>query len=122
MSDEIQTFRALLLQGISLSQQSSYARRAPARAAIPFLERARTGLRALVARDGRNAVGWRLLSQAEECLLNYPAAIECLQNGIELTGYADNKERKRLALLKQVQVEWLDSPCRPMSWLPWDGS
>jgi hypothetical protein len=113
MSNEVQPLREMLLKGIKLSMQSSLARRKPAPAATPFLEQARTGLKALTTQDGRNAVAWRLLSQAEECLLNYSAAVKCLETAIELTGYTGNKERKRLALLKESLSERARFPLSP---------
>src|SRR6185312_916452 len=70
--------RSLLLKGIRESKQSSYGRRAPAASAVPILAAARAGLREFVENSGLSAEAWRLLSQVEECLLNYSEARICL--------------------------------------------
>jgi tetratricopeptide (TPR) repeat protein len=112
MNDELLSLRAKLLRGITLSKQSSYARRSPDRRALPLLEEARAGLRAVVEQSTTNSGAWRLLSQAEECLMNYREAISCLETAMELSQARSTKDLKRLTLLKQSLKEW---ECLPLS-------
>jgi tetratricopeptide (TPR) repeat protein len=113
MPEELQALRGLLLQGIKRSKQGSYARRSPAQAAIHFLEEARHGLKELVKSEEHNAEAWRILSQAEECLLNYGEAIVCLEKAMALAIRRSRDDLKRLALLKESFAEWNKLPLSP---------
>ena len=64
--------------------QGSYERRAPAKKAVPFLLDARGGLRKYVKENDQDVEAWRLLSQAEECLLSYTPARTSLENATAL--------------------------------------
>jgi hypothetical protein len=105
-ADELHTLRETLLQGIRMSKQGSYARRSPAPASVKYLRDACQGLRELVKRDEKNIEAWRLLSQAEECLLNYREAIACLEEAMFVANQRSKQDLKRLALLKQSFAEW----------------
>lgn len=100
-----------LIQGQKLSMQGGYHRRAPAKKAIPYLLSARRGLKLYVKQNTDNTLAWRLLSQAEEYLLNYNAALFSLEKVIELGG--DRKDLKRLAMLKEYGVKWQDLNMSP---------
>jgi hypothetical protein len=113
MSEDLGGLREVLLHGIRLSMQGSYARRRPAKRAIPILEDGRRRLRRFVQDDPSNAEAWRLLSQAEECLLNYPEGIRCLEHAITLSKTRSKKDLKRLALLKAAATEWRNLPLNP---------
>jgi hypothetical protein len=54
-----------------------------------------------------------LLSQAEECLLNYRQAIECLEKSLAITGTRDRRSLKRLAQLRGYLAEWSALPLTP---------
>ena len=60
-----------------------------------------------------SAEAWQLLSQAEECLLNYGQAITYLQKAISLSGRRDRRSLKRLALLRESLAEWSALPLSP---------
>ncbi|HEV3079068.1 MAG TPA: hypothetical protein VGY66_04790 [Gemmataceae bacterium] len=90
--------------------QCSLGRRAPTTKSIPLLETARDGLRRLLEKDRTNAEAWQLLSQAEECLLNYQEAITSLEQAKRLNGSRTKKDLKRLALLKESCGYWQDFP------------
>jgi hypothetical protein len=60
-----------------------------------------------------SAEAWRLLSQAEECLLNYRQAVVCLEKAISLSGKRDKRMLKRLALLRESLSEWSALPLTP---------
>ncbi|MBN8253617.1 DUF2695 domain-containing protein [Priestia flexa] len=96
-----------LLQGQQLAMQGSYQRRAPTKKAIPYLLKARKELKDFVNSYPTNAQAWRLLSQAEEYLLNYSDAILTLQKAINLD-QKDKKDLKRLAKLKEYGGQWED--------------
>lgn len=103
---ELQELKATLLRGVRLSKQTSYERRAPAKAAVPFLRQARDGLRDYVAANANDREGWQLLSQAEETLLDYQAARVALEKAMQLTAKRDKRDLKRLAMLRELTEEW----------------
>ena len=103
--DKLNELQEQLIQGQKLSMQGSYQRRAPAKEAIPYLLNARKGLNEYVKQNADNTLAWRLLSQAEEYLLNYNAALYSLHKVIEL-GVKDRKDLKRLAMLKEYGGQW----------------
>jgi tetratricopeptide (TPR) repeat protein len=110
----LSALREILLRGIKSSMQTSYARRSPESSAVPHLQKARAGLRHFVEINPTSAEGWRLLSQAEECLLNYNEAIASLERALSLTDQKKNhKDLKRLALLKAARSEWHDLSLSP---------
>jgi hypothetical protein len=105
--------RQVLVEGQRRSMQGSYERRAPARKAIPYLIEARAGLRQYVEANGKDAEGWRLLAQAEECLLNFEGARQCLEKAVALAGKSDKKDLKRMVLLKEYQAKWSELALSP---------
>ena len=104
--------RKLLQEGQRQSGQGSGQRRSPAKDAVPYLLEARSGLRRYVEAAPDDAAGWRALGQAEECLLNYAAARECLERAISLSG-SDRRDLKRLVALRETEREWLDLSLTP---------
>jgi hypothetical protein len=68
--------------------------------------RARSGLREFTIENDTNAEGCRLLSQVEECLLNYSAARLSLERAMSLSGRKGKKDMKRLALLNEYENQW----------------
>ena len=109
----LEELRRILIEGQRRSKQGSYMRRSPASAAIPFLLVARSGLRAYVREYDTNAESLRLLSQAEECLLNYSAARQSLERAISLSVQKDKKDMKRLALLIEHENQWTELGLTP---------
>ncbi len=93
--------------------QGSYERRVPAKKAVPFLLDARGGLREYLREHGEDVTGWRLLCQAEECLLSYSMARAALERAMSLTGKPDKKDMKRLALLKEYESKWAQVSLAP---------
>jgi tetratricopeptide (TPR) repeat protein len=110
--DNLNDLQNQLIQGQKISMQGSYQRRAPAKKAIPYLLSARKGLNEYVKQNADNVLAWRLLSQAEEYLLNYNAALYSLQKVIEL-GVNDRKDLKRLAMLKEYGGQWQELNMSP---------
>jgi tetratricopeptide (TPR) repeat protein len=109
----LEQYAGLLRTGLRLSQQGSYHRREPDAKARPYLADARDGLRELSAEDPTNAGAWRLLSQAEEALLDYGAAIDALQRALCLSETRNKRDLKRLALLREALSEWTALPLEP---------
>ncbi|MEK5389699.1 DUF2695 domain-containing protein [Margalitia sp. FSL K6-0131] len=103
--DRLNELKDILIKGQQLSMQGSLQRRAPSKKAVPLLLSARQGLKEFVIENSNNALAWRLLSQAEECLLNYKEAIICQEKTMEL-GHRERKDLKRLALLKEYGGKW----------------
>lgn len=106
MTQEIVELRESLIEAQKLSGQSSYERRAPNKKAMPVLLKARQGLLKFVDVNPTSAEGWRLLSLAEECLLNYPAAEASLQKAIQTSGSPEKRDLKKLALLREYKAKW----------------
>ena len=107
MINDINELRLLLIEAQKLSGQSSYERRSPNKKAMPVLLRARAGLSKYVESNPASVEGWRLLSLAEECLLNYPAAETSLEKAIGLSsGSPDRRDLKKLVLLREYKVKW----------------
>jgi hypothetical protein len=96
----------LLHEGRTRSKQLSYERRAPAVAAVPYLSQARDGLRQVVEAEPGNVEAWRLLSQAEELLLDYSNAGLALEKALALDSCRDRGDLQKLALLRECQEWW----------------
>lgn len=111
-TQDLHELEATLIEGLKRSKQGSYQRRKPDKAAIPFLMKARKSLREYVQRDPGDAKAWRLLSQAEEALLNYPAAKKALERVLK-QGASDRRDLKRMALLKEYSARWDDLGLTP---------
>ncbi|MFC7371922.1 DUF2695 domain-containing protein [Fictibacillus iocasae] len=109
---ELSEWQETLKKGQMLSMQGSYRRRRPDKEAVPYLLHAREGLKEYTAEHLDNQLAWCLLSQAEECLLNYRAAIECMQRVLEL-GKKDKKDLKRFAMLKEYGGQWKELDLQP---------
>jgi|SRR5215470_10804112 len=106
MGHNLQELSELLRDGLKRSKQGSCERRAPAKAALPYLRLARRGLRALVEQRPGDARAWRLLSEAEEALLDYRNARAALEKALSLETERGNKSLKRLYLLREYEAKW----------------
>ncbi len=106
--DELNRLIEVLRRGQAMSGQGSYARRAPAERALPHLTEARAGLKAFVRVHAGDVEAWRLLAQAEEALLNYPAARAALEKAVQLMDHHDRRDLKKLALLREYEAQWAD--------------
>lgn len=113
MVADLGQLRDALRQGQRLSGQISLERRAPAAKAVPYLKTARDGLRQYVADTPTSVAAWRLLAEAEECLLDYGAALRALQKAIELSGKRDRRDVKKLVFLQQADGKWADLGLTP---------
>ncbi|HGA0700124.1 DUF2695 domain-containing protein [Bacillus cereus] len=101
--DNLEVLKSELIKGQKLAMQGSYERKEPSKKAIPYLLKVKKGLYEYIKLDSDNALAWRLLSQCEECLLNYQSAITSLQKVMSLNG-GNKKDLKKLALLKEYNV------------------
>ena len=106
MAERLSELRNTLISGMRMSMQRSLERRAPAKTSLPLLQKARAGLREFVNTHPENADAWRLLSQAEECFLNYRQAVHCLEKVLSLASPRNKRDLKRLALLKESLSGW----------------
>ena len=106
MDENLRELSALLREGQKRSPQTSHRRRAPDAAAVCCLQRARDDLRALVETETDNAAAWRLLSQAEEALLDYPKARTALEKVLALAVGANKRDLKKLAMLREHGLWW----------------
>jgi len=113
--DDLDHLRTMLVEGIKRSGQGSYERRAPAEEAVPYLLEVRTGLRAHLVRQPEDSAAWRLLSQAEECLLHYPAAVHALEAALRQSPQRERKDLQRLALLKEYATKWQEVHLDPQA-------
>jgi hypothetical protein len=104
--------RALTL-GMRVSGQGTYARRAPKKDSISHFDKSRSLLLAILKNDPLDQDALLMMSQLEECLLNYPKAIEYLKKAFEAGKKCTNKDLKRLTLLRSNLVEWRDLSLTP---------
>jgi len=102
----LQELRDALRQGMGMSMQRSYERRAPAAESLPILRKARDGLHQFVEGFPTNAEAWRLLSQAEESLLDFRQATACLEKAMEVAGTRSKSDLKRLVRLNEHAQAW----------------
>jgi hypothetical protein len=101
---DLDALETLLREGLRLSGQGSFRRRAPAPAALPPLTKARAGLRRHVKSHPDDVRALRLLALAEEALLAYPLARAALERAVALGG-GDRRDLKRLAMLRLAETE-----------------
>src|SRR5262245_53606542 len=108
MNDELAALRRDLIHGMQLSMQGSYQRRAPAAQSVPYLIEVRGRLRKYARDNPVEAEAWRLLSQADECMLDYAAAIHHLERAMALMPKKDKPDLKRLAMLQSSYAGWAE--------------
>ncbi len=113
--NELQRIRETLINGLRLSKQGSYSRRAPAAEAVPFLRAACAELSQLIQQQPNNAEAWKLLALGFEAQLDYRRAVDALQKYLELVPNAPKEDRKRLALCRQYLQEWKSLSLAPES-------
>jgi tetratricopeptide (TPR) repeat protein len=89
-----------------LCGQGSFERRAPRKAALPYLREARNGLTEFVRKNPDHAEAWRALSAAEEALLHYPAAVKALERAIALGPERERRDLKKMVLLRECAEKW----------------
>ena len=109
----IAELRALLISAQRLTGQSSYERRAPSPKSVPALLAVKSEIKAFLAANPGNAEAYRLLSMAQECLLNYPAARSSLETALSLAEQRNPKDLKHLALLREYEAKWNKFPFTP---------
>ncbi len=95
----LDALEAILRKGQRESMQGSYERRLPAAESLPSLEESRMGIRGYLNEFPDNVRALRLLSEVEETLLNYPAAVTLLERAMELEGRRTKKDLKRITVL-----------------------
>ena len=106
MENGLSQIRQTVMDGIRLSKQSSYGRRAPALEALPSFEEARSQLHDFVRSHPDSREGWVLLAHTEECLLHFSEARRCLEQAMKLSGTRSRSDLKKLALYTEMEKEW----------------
>jgi tetratricopeptide (TPR) repeat protein len=102
----IPELRDRLVKAQRMSGQSSYERRAPSAQSVPAFLAVEADLHGFLQQHPDNAEAWRLLSLAQECLLNYQGAVASLERATRLSAKRDPRDLKRLALLREQQAKW----------------
>lgn len=110
---ELSEIRRELVATMRLSGEGSYARRQPKKKFVPQFIAIVARLHSFLHTNTENAPAWDLLSLTEECLLNYHESARCLQRALDLCGQMSNRDRKRLARLKEYQRFWEVVPLSP---------
>lgn len=64
-------------------------------------------MRLIAERHSGNTQAWRLLSQAEEALLNYRDARIALEKVLAAEGGGDRRDLKKLASLREHEAWWI---------------
>ena len=103
---KLHELRGAVVQGLKATGQLSYRRRGPNKESIPFLLHTITRLQEYIHRIPEDGEAWRLLSLAEEALLNFGAAAAWLRRVGQLSGL-DRKDKKRLARLEEYKKDWI---------------
>lgn len=109
----ITELRTLLISAQKLTGQSSYERRAPAPKAVPALLAAKSEINRFISENAESAEAYRLLSLAQECLLNYPGARRSFEKALSLTNQRNPKDMKHFALLREYESKWNEIPLTP---------
>jgi len=104
MRDSLKEINMLLRQGLKLSCQGSYQRRAPAPIPVALLEQARHELKSWIEQHGETLEAMRLVALAEEALLNYDSAVSALEKVIRLSSTPNQRDLKRLAACREAPV------------------
>ncbi len=113
MENDLDRLEAMLLTTIRKSGQTSYGRRFPPEDVAVDLEGIVRDLRHFLAHDNLNPRAWRLLSQANECLLKYRSAFKCLEKALDIEQSREKRDLKRLARLGECAKEWDAFPLSP---------
>ena len=95
---ELSSIETRLKIAMKMSGQSRYQREQPDPDSIRELAEARAALRNFVESEADNDKAWDLLSLAEECLLAFRSAQQCLQTKCAILDQVSKKDRKRLSL------------------------
>src|SRR2546423_777368 len=106
MVDDLQVIKRVLQQGLNLSRQASYHRRAPSPEALPLLHEARRELKLWIEQNGERLDALRSLAIAEEALLHYDGAVQALEKIIRISNQPDRKDLKRLAACREASNTW----------------
>lgn len=109
----IADLRARMIAAQKLTGQSSLDRRAPAPKAVPALLDAKSAISRFIAENGESADAYRLLSMAQECLLNYAGARSSFEKALSLSNQRHPKDLKHLALLREYEGKWNELPLTP---------
>lgn len=109
----IDELRTLLISAQKLTGQSSYERRAPSPKAVPALLTAKSEITQFLSQNTESAEAYRLLSLAQECLLNYPSARNNFEKALSLSNQRNPKDLKHLALLREYEKKWQELPLTP---------
>ena len=109
----IAELRTLLISAQKLTGQSSYERRAPSPKAVPALLAAKSEISRFIAANTESPEAYRLLSMAQECLLNYPAARSSFEKALSFSSQRNPKDLKHLALLREYESKWNEMPLIP---------
>jgi hypothetical protein len=109
---ELANIREALLKAMRASGQLSYARKAPRPEAVSQLLQVITSLQRYLDVNPKCSEAWRLLSLAEEGLLNYGAAAATLRRAIQFSE-ATQKDKKRLERLKEYGLSWSNLSLTP---------
>ena len=105
----ITELRTLLISAQRLTGQSSYERPK----AAPALLRAKLEISRFISENTEDAEAYRLLSLAQECLLNYPGARSSFEKALSLSRQRNPKDLKHLALLREQESKWEEFPLTP---------
>jgi hypothetical protein len=100
---DLERLRSILLRGQKLSLQGNSKREAPAAESLPDLLESRRQLLNYLQDHPEEPEGWNLLSQAQECLLDFGNARRSLEHWISLGRGMDKKALKRLARLRETE-------------------
>jgi hypothetical protein len=111
--DSLKAARESLQLGMRLSNQGSYARRAPSPGSLPFFANAQEQLEEVLTELPDNREALVMMSQVAECLLAYDKALSYLTRAFDAGEPKSKKSLKRLALLRENSHAWRDLGLTP---------
>jgi hypothetical protein len=111
--DPLKAAREILLQGMRLSNQGSYARRAPNPASLPHFACARSILEGVLREVPDQKEALVMMSQVSESLLDFDKAIIFLTCAFDAGEPKSKKSLKRMALLRENSTTWRDLGLTP---------
>jgi hypothetical protein len=106
ISDRLRAARESLFLGVKLSNQGSYARRAPSPDSLPLFANAREKLEEVLAEIPTHREALMMMAQLSECLLDYDDAVGLLTRAFDAGEPKSKKSLKRLARLRENSHEW----------------
>jgi len=115
IEEKLAAARESLSLGIKLSNQGSYARRAPDQLSLPHFNEASRLLNEVLKKSSNNLEALIMISHVSECILDFDSAAIYQCKAFEAGEPKSKRSLKRLALLRASTNAWHDLSLTPES-------